>query len=70
MEHLSKERIDEMTAALRNCGKGRDFCARQCGYRGNALCLRRLQDDAADALETLYNMHAARAETAEKRKKS
>jgi hypothetical protein len=69
MEHISRERLDELVAALRGCGKGRDFCARECGYRGNALCMRRMLEDAAETLETMYDFMAARAAEMAKPKK-
>lgn len=66
MEHVSKERLDELTAALRRCGKGREFCRTECGYRGDKMCMRRMLDDAAETLETLYNFMAAKPVRKEK----
>ena len=60
MEHISKERLDELVAALRGCGKGREFCRTECGYRGDKMCMRRMLEDAAETLETLYNFMAAK----------
>ena len=61
MEHISRERLDELVAALRGCGKGREFCRTECGYRGDKMCMRRMLEDAAETLETMYDFMAARA---------
>jgi hypothetical protein len=59
MEHISRERLDELTAALRGCGRGQDFCKTRCIYRGDKMCLRRMLNDAAETLEVLYDFRGA-----------
>ena len=57
---VTKEDLDGLCQALRGCGKGREFCRTECGYRGDKMCMQRMMLDAAETLETLYDMMAAK----------
>ncbi len=59
MLNITKEKLDGLTEALRNCGRGQDFCRTRCIYRGDKMCLRRMLDDAAETLEVLYDFRGA-----------
>ena len=66
---VTKEDLDGLCQALRGCGKGREFCRTECGYRGDKMCMRRMLEDAAETLETMYDFMAARAAETAKPKK-